>query len=267
MLSIATARLGNRLVLDPRPLVPLLVAWGAAMVVIGLEGDIGFAALLFTLFIAMLWITTGRFGYLVFGALLFAGGAYISARYFGQVHTRVDEWLNPWATPTNPNAGGAQLRLGEYGFGTGGVGRHRARVRPPGRQHPLPHDRHDLRRHRHRDGPRRRGGDRGRLHPPRRRRLPHRPGGPQRLLAPDGGRLHAHHRLPGLLHHGGGGAALPFTGITLPFVAYGGSSLLANYVLIALLLRISDEGAKTQRAMLTIGAAGGPGERPMVPAR
>ena len=52
MLSIPTAQIGNRLVLDPRPLVPILVAWGAAMVVIGLEGDIGFAALLFTLFAA-----------------------------------------------------------------------------------------------------------------------------------------------------------------------------------------------------------------------
>ena len=44
-------------------------------------------------------------------------------------------------------------------------------------------------------------------------------------------------------------------------------SLLANYVLIALLLRVSDEGAKAQKAMLAAGAAGAPGERPMVPAR
>jgi cell division protein FtsW (lipid II flippase) len=58
---------------------------------------------------------------------------------------------------------------------------------------------------------------------------------------------------------------LPFTGITLPFVAYGGSSLLANYALIALLMRLSDEGAQKIQSELASGVMQ-PGERPMVPA-
>ena len=265
MLSIPTARLGNRLILDPRPLIPLLVAWGAAMAVIGLEGDIGFAALLFTLFIAMLWITTGRFGYLVLGALLFAGGAYISAHYFGQVHTRVDEWLNPWATTTNINAGGAQM-AGAVRVRHRGRRWHRARLRPPGRQHPVSHDRHDLRRHRDRDGPRRIGGDRRRLRPPHRLGLPHRPGGAFGLLAAAGDRPDADHRLPGLLHHGGRGATAPLHGDHAPLRRLRRVVAAGQFVLIALLLRISDEGAKTQAQMLAAGSAGTPGERPMVPA-
>ena len=91
MLSIPSARLGNRLVLDPRPLIPILVAWGVAMVIIGVEDDIGFAALLFTLFIGLLWVTTGRAGYLVFGFVLFAVGAIFTAHFFSQVHSG---WTN-----------------------------------------------------------------------------------------------------------------------------------------------------------------------------
>ena len=115
MLSIPTARLGNRLVLDPRPLIPILVAWGVAMAVIGLEDDIGFAALLFTLFIGLLWVTTGRAGYLVFGFVLFAVGAVFAAHYFGQVHLRVDEWLNPWPTDDQPQQRAAGRRLVRHG--------------------------------------------------------------------------------------------------------------------------------------------------------
>ena len=121
LLSIPSARLGNRLVLDPRPLIPILVAWGVAMVIIGLEDDIGFAALLFTLFIGLLWITTGRAGYLVFGFVLFAVGAIFAAHFFSQVHLRVDEWLNPWPTNNNPNYS-EQLSDGWFYMGTGGLG-------------------------------------------------------------------------------------------------------------------------------------------------
>ena len=122
LLSIPTARLGNRLVLDPRPLLPILVAWGAAMAVIGLEDDVGFAALLFVLFIGMLWITTGRFGYLVLGLVLFGVGAYIAARYFGQVHLRVERVAQPVADEHQPQRAGTSSRLGWYSLGHGGVG-------------------------------------------------------------------------------------------------------------------------------------------------
>jgi cell division protein FtsW (lipid II flippase) len=265
MLSIPTARLGNRLVLDPRPLLPIVVAWGAAMAVIGLEDDIGFAALLFTLFIGMLWVTTGRVGYLVFGFLLFAAGAYFAARYFGQVHVRVTEWLNPWPTATNANAGGSQLAQGMWGFGSGGLG-----GTGLGRDTALgtvPYLTTDMIFAAI-------GTEMGMV------------GAVAVVLAyvlmvgaglriaqtarSDFSRLtatgltiiigfQAFFIMAGVIR------LLPFTGITLPFVAYGGSSLLANYVLIALLLRISDEGAQTQEEI----ASGvlQPGERPMVPAR
>ncbi len=267
LLSIPTAQIGNRLFLDPRPLVPILVAWGAAMVVIGLEGDIGFAALLFTLFIALLWITTGRIGYIVLGFVLFAVGAYISARYFGQVHTRISEWLDPWQTTTNLNPKGAQLRLGWYGFGTGGVGGTGLGFDTQAGNIPfLTTDMIFAAI----------GTEMGlvgavaivfayilfvgagfRVAQTARSDF-------SRLMATGLTLIvgfQAFFIMAGVVR------LLPFTGITLPFVAYGGSSLLANYILIALMLRISDEGNRAQTAMLAAGAAGGPGERPMVPAR
>ncbi len=266
LLSIPTARLGNRLVLDPRPLVPLLVAWGAALAVIGVEGDVGFAALLFTVFIAMLWLTTGRLGYLVVGVVLFAAGAYIAARYFGQVHLRVEAWLNPWQTATNPNLNGGQLRLGWFGFGTGGVGGTGLGFDTAAGKIPeLTTDMIFAAI----------GTELGLV-------------GAAAvvfayiLLVASGMRIAqaARSDFPRLMAAGftltlgfqaffimaGVTRLLPFTGITLPFVAYGGSSLLANYVLIALLLRISHEGAQTQAAMQVAGRAGVPGDVPMVPA-
>jgi cell division protein FtsW (lipid II flippase) len=265
ILSIPTARIGNRLFLDPRPLIPIIVAWGAAMAVIGLENDIGFAALLFTLFVALLWITTGRIGYLVFGVLLFAVGAYVATRYFHQVHTRIDDWLAPWQpTAAKPYPGGYQLGLGQFSLGTGGLG-----GTGLGLDHPvqiIPEVTSDMIFAAI-------GTEMGLI------------GATAVVIAfllmcgsglriaqtarTDFSRLmatgltiligfQAFFIMAGVIR------ILPFTGITLPFVAYGGSSLLANYVLIALLLRISDEGAKTQAEILASGAVQ-PGENPSVP--
>jgi peptidoglycan glycosyltransferase len=263
MLSIPTARLGNRLILDPRPLIPILVAWGVAMVIIGLENDIGFAALLFVLFIGLLWVTTGRVGYLLFGFVLFAVGAVFAAHFFGQVHLRVSEWLDPWKTASG---GGYQLSQGWFGLGTGGIG-----GTGLGLDHyvsAIPENTSDMvfavi------------GTEMGmigaaavafsytlivgaglRIAQTARSDF-------SRLMATGLTIIigfQAFFIMAGVLR------LLPFTGITLPFVAYGGSSLLANYVLIALLMRISDEGAQKTQEEIASGVAQ-PGERPMVPTR
>ena len=103
--------------IDPRPLFPILLAWGFAMAVIGVEDDIAFAMLIFTLFIALLWTATGRVGYLVFGLVLFAAGAILTAHLFVQVHERVAIWLDPWSSPYS-NA--RQLAQAWFSMGDGG---------------------------------------------------------------------------------------------------------------------------------------------------
>jgi cell division protein FtsW (lipid II flippase) len=262
LLSIPTARIGNRLVLDPRPLIPILVAWGVAMAIIGLEDDIGFAALLFALFIGLLWITTGRVGYLVFGFVLFVGGAIFAAHYFSQVHVRVEQWLNPWPTKSNPlltQLGATQFGLGDGGIGGTGLGLFHSPVIIPEITSDLIFAAIAI--------------ELGLI------------GAAAvafayTLLVGAGMRIAqtARSDFSRLMATGltiiigfqaffimaGVVRLLPLTGITLPFVAYGGSSLLANYILIALLMRISDEGAQKIQEEIASGVVQ-PGDSPMVP--
>lgn len=243
LLSIPTARVGNHLYLDPRPLVPILVAWLASMAIIGVENDIAFALLLFTLFVGLLWITTGRVGYLVVGLAMFAGGAVLASHLFAQVHERVLIWFN---AGKYPSGAGYQLVQSWYSLAAGGIG-------GTGLGHGL-------------SGQYIQGyvisdliftgigeelgligaaavvisfvlivGAGLRVAQTARSDF-------SRLLATGLTLLlgfQAFFVMAGVLR------LLPFTGITLPFVAYGGSSLLANYALIAILMRISDEGAPT----------------------
>ena len=238
LLSIPTARVRDRLYLDPKPLVPILITWGFAMLVLGAENDIGFAMLLFTLFMVMLWVATGRFAYIVFGIILFAIGLFLAAHLFHQFHERVTIWLDPWS---QANTNGTQLVQSWYSLGTGGVGgtglgRGQAGLYIPYLTSDLIFTAV--------------GEEMGfmgsatlviifALMVGAGLNIAQRARSDFAKLCATGLTVilgfQAFFIMAGVLR------LLPFTGITLPFVARGGSSLVANYVLIALLLRISDE--------------------------
>jgi cell division protein FtsW (lipid II flippase) len=239
LLTIPTARVGNRLVIDPRPLVPIVLAWGFAIAVMSLEHDIGFSAMLFALFIGMLWVATGRTGYLLFGVVLFGIGAYVAGRYFSQVHIRVEDWLDPWKYASGS---GAQLVQSWYALGSGGIGGSGLGLGAGAYLISIPQSDFIFAII---------GEEMGLL-------------GASMvvvaflLLVGAGLRIAQSARsefakltavgltlivgFQAFFIMGGVLRLLPLTGITLPFVSYGGSALVANYVLVAMLVRISDEG-------------------------
>ena len=204
-----------------------------------LEHDIGFSALLFTLFIGMLWVTTGRTGYLVVGVVLFAIGAYLSGRYLSQTHIRIEDWLDPWKYA---QTSGDQLVQSWYSLGSGGIGGAGLGLGSGAWRIPVANTDFIFAVI---------GEEMGLL------------GSTMVvvafvLLVGAGLRIAQAARsefakltavgltmivgFQAFFIIGGIVRLLPLTGITLPFVSYGGSALIANYVLIAILMRISDEG-------------------------
>lgn len=237
LLSVATQRLGPLLLPAPRYLAPVLAGAGVALVVMAGLRDLGSALLLFGAFVAVLYVATGRIAYPVVGGVAFAAGAAIAYQLFSHVRVRVSIWLDPWSQVQDS---GYQIAQSLFALGTGGL----TGTGPGfGRPQDIPFSSTDaifsvV------------GEELGLL------------GATALLLAflllaVRGFKiaLTARDELSTLLAVGltvtiafqafvivGGLTRLvPLTGITLPFVSYGGSSLLANYLLIGLLLRISDE--------------------------
>jgi cell division protein FtsW (lipid II flippase) len=104
-----------------KDLGPLLLAWGASLAVLFLERDMGASLLFFGVFVVMLWIASGRAGYLVIGAVLFAIGAYAGYLVFSHVQDRVDYWLHALDPATVHGAGFFQLAQGWFAMATGGM--------------------------------------------------------------------------------------------------------------------------------------------------
>jgi cell division protein FtsW (lipid II flippase) len=225
---------------EPADLLPLLMAWGFSVVVMVFQRDLGSSLLFFSLFVVVTWIATERASYLALGAALFLGGATIAYQLFGHVQDRVAIWLDPWSDYADK---GYQLAQAAFAFAGGGITGTGLGLGDPQR---IPLAQNDfifaaI------------GEELGLL-------------GATAVLAAyvlmvgSGLRIAVRSErtfdkllavglttiiaLQAFLIVGGVIRLLPLTGVTLPFVSYGGSSLVANYIALALLVRISDSTAK-----------------------
>ncbi len=98
---------------------PLLLIWGGAMLVLVETNDLGSALLYFGIFLAMLYVATGRIAFVAIGAVLFVGGAAAAYTQIAHVRARVDVWLDPWP---HLHTSGYQLVQSLYSIGNGGYG-------------------------------------------------------------------------------------------------------------------------------------------------
>ena len=240
----------------PKDLGPLLVIWGGAMLVLVETNDLGSALLYFGIFVAMLYVATARFVYVGVGGLLFAIGSVAAYRVVGHVKERVTIWLHPWTShPVYcPQTGHLALRqdcasyqlvkslysIGNGSFGGTGLGKGTFTTTSGAPLIPYVHTdfiysaiAQEL-------------GLVGAaavllvfmLFVVRGMRVA--------LLAQDGfSKLLAvgltfGFALQTFIIVGGVLRLIPLTGITLPFVSYGGSSVVANFVLLAGLMLVSN---------------------------
>ena len=118
MLSVFTWKVGPFKLPDLRTILPLLLMWGIAMIVIIYEKDLGGAVVLFFVFLAMLFVATGRKFYLVIGIILMALGAVGAYFGFDHVQTRVEIWLDPFS---DADGSGYQLVQTLYALADGGL--------------------------------------------------------------------------------------------------------------------------------------------------
>jgi cell division protein FtsW (lipid II flippase) len=226
---------------------PMLVVWGASMFMLVFIRDLGSSLMFFAAFLALLYVATGRFSFVVIGMALFAVGAWFIANTVPHVHDRIEIWLDPYQDPTDTGYQILQSIFAQADGGLFGQGFGQALIVIP-------------------DG----GGP---LLPAAQTDLIYSlivnevglfgacgliavylliaaRGFKIALLASDGFSkllatgLTAVFSIQAFVIIGGVTRVIPLTGVTLPFVSYGGSSIVANFVLLALLLLISDRARR-----------------------
>ena len=232
--------------LPPIPyLAPMVAMWAIALGIVVVQRDLGAALLFFAVFLALLYVATGRRGYVILGLLLFVAGAFVLYEIFEHVRTRVDIWLDPFADPQDT---GYQIVRALYAFGRGGlIGTGLGAGLPSvGTEPAIPAI--------HTDFPLAALGEELGLIGllailglylvviERGLRIAAAAADDFRALLAAG--LAFVVGVQAFIIAAGNLKLIPLTGITLPFVSYGGSSLLANAVIVGLLLALSDRGVE-----------------------
>ena len=220
----------------PKDLGPLLIAWLVSLAVLVFERDLGTSLLFFGLFVSMLYIATQRRSWVILGGLLFLAGAAAAYYNFAHVRSRVTVWLDPWSYA---DTGGYQIVQSIFGLANGGV---LGAGLGQGFPNLVPFAKTDfivsaL------------GEEIGvtglfalvllyaiLIERGLRTAVAARDSFGQLLAAG----LSIVLAIQVFVIIGGVTGLIPLTGLTTPFLSYGGSSLVANWVIIAILMRISD---------------------------
>ena len=232
--------------LPPLPfLAPMVAMWAIALGIVVVQRDLGAALLFFTVFLFLLYAATGRLSYVLFGVLAFLAGSFVLYHLVGTVQTRVDIWIDPFRDPTGD---GYQVIQALYAFGRGGLlgtGLGAGMPTVDGRL-PIPEV--------HTDFPLAALGEELGLVGvmailglflvvvERGLRIAASAADEFRALLAAGLALVI--GTQAFIIAAGNLKLIPLTGITLPFVSYGGSSLLVNGIIVGLLLALSDRGVE-----------------------
>lgn len=246
MLSYGT---GSGRLPSPKHLGPLLLIWGGAMLVLFQTRDLGGALLYFAIFLVMLYTATARWSFVAVGMGLFLLGAFALYQVIPHVQDRVQGWLDPWSDPQGDTY---QLVQSIYAISSGGVfgsGLGRGVLLTPEGETYIPFLETDF------------------IYSAIAQELGLAGGAAVVLLyllfayrgfrismlADDGfskllaSGLTAAVAIQAFIIIGGVNGLIPLTGITLPFVSYGGSSVVANFIVLALLLMVSDRVNRGER--------------------
>jgi len=249
------------IVLPPlKHLGPLLVVWGAAMVMLVFIRDLGSSLMFFGAFLAMIYVATARISFVLVGLAMFALGAWFFAGTIGHVQERFDIWLDPFHDAGDTGYQVAQSLFAQADGGLFGRGLGASLVQLPqasaectaefpncGAILPAPHTDfiyavivNEL-------------GLFGGAAVVLIYALIAERGFKTAILAEDGFSkllatgLTAIVALQAFVIIGGVTRVIPLTGVTMPFISYGGSSIVANFILLALLLLVSDKSRRRAR--------------------